>query len=484
MSPRAPGYIANFDSSAAMLRALANFLHGKDFPMLGVLPQPVAPAMKLVGAAVNRLPQFLSEQVYIWSGAAEGIASKRIHEASTDRIAEWMTALYPQRKYPAVMLGSSNGAVIHLCALAGIPWLPQTALVPVRRSGVDPDEPDQDMDWARPYAERFLAANPGVTLHHMFDPNQDRLMIQRMTYFRFKHRKLPPAYARFLEAVLEPGGTIFIVDCRLTWPTTQRGERHFFQFGAPGGATVAEYFRGGPRVSSYLSRYGSPKTRWEPPRPDGEAPEAEWGFEPAFGSDIARFANERGYRIQRITFPQPEDVTPLAADLYAWWNRQRGITERRLLVESFIVMEPYWTIRTGVVPYWMFFNSERSAVLLDRYLDERPAFEEIYATLFSHGVDSVGVAPIMTWRDLLRRATRHGTFVGVDESAYPRDFGVYTRYHSDLIRKIEARYPMPVPLPVDELERFLAENEGRYRVQWGGSETAYVNERTALRQCP
>jgi hypothetical protein len=72
----------------------------------------------------------------------------------------------------------------------------------------------------------------------------------------------------------------------------------------------------------------------------------------------------------------------------------------------------------------------------------------------------------------------------VDESAYPRDFGVYTRYHSDLIRKIEARYPMPVPLPVDELERFLAENEGRYRVQWGGSETAYVNERTALRQCP
>jgi hypothetical protein len=36
---------------------------------------------------------------------------KKIHEASTDRIAEWMTALYPQRKYPAVMLGSSNGAV-------------------------------------------------------------------------------------------------------------------------------------------------------------------------------------------------------------------------------------------------------------------------------------------------------------------------------------------------------------------------------------
>jgi hypothetical protein len=71
MSLRAPGYIANFDYSAAMLRALANFVHGKDFPMPGVLPKPVAPAMKLIGAAVNRLPQFLSEQVYIWSGAGK-----------------------------------------------------------------------------------------------------------------------------------------------------------------------------------------------------------------------------------------------------------------------------------------------------------------------------------------------------------------------------------------------------------------------------
>lgn len=28
--------IANFDSAAAMLRALGNFLHGKDFPGLGI----------------------------------------------------------------------------------------------------------------------------------------------------------------------------------------------------------------------------------------------------------------------------------------------------------------------------------------------------------------------------------------------------------------------------------------------------------------
>ncbi|MGQ0751734.1 MAG: hypothetical protein ACT4PS_14465 [Betaproteobacteria bacterium] len=443
--------------------------------MLGVLPNFMAPAMKLIGTAVNRLPRVLREQIYIWSGAAEGIAPKKIHEASTDRIADWMTRLYPARKYPAVMLGSSNGALIHLCAAAGIPWLPQTALVPVRRSGIPPDEPTADMQWAKPYARRFLDANPGVSLHHMFDPNQDQLMIRRMTYFRFKHLELPPAYARFLEQVLEPGGTIFIVDCRLTWPTTQCGDRHFFQFGAPGGATVAEYFQGGPRVAAYLSSHGSPRTRWNPPAVNGETPEAEWGFDPRFGSDIMHFARKRGYRVKRIAFSQPEDTTALVADLYAWWHRQRGISERRLLVESFIVMEPYWTIRTGAVPYWMFFNSEQSAAMLGHYLDERPGFAEIYAMLFSHGVESVGVAPIDTWRDLLRRATRRGRFVGVDESAYPRDFAVYTRYHSDLVRTIDARYPMPAPLSLDQIERFLAENNGRYPVQWGWDES--VSER-------
>jgi hypothetical protein len=32
-------YIADFDSAAAMLRALANDLHGRDFPLLGTMPR-------------------------------------------------------------------------------------------------------------------------------------------------------------------------------------------------------------------------------------------------------------------------------------------------------------------------------------------------------------------------------------------------------------------------------------------------------------
>jgi hypothetical protein len=197
-----------------MLRALANYLHGRDFPMLG-RPHWSAPVWKTVARAVARLPNELKEQVYIWSGRYEAIRPEKLHEARTDKIAEWVTGLYPKRKYPAIAVGSSNGALTHLWAALGVPWLPQTFLIPVARSGPHPDEPAQDIEWAKDWVPVFLEANPDVQLHHMHDPNQDRLMIQRMTYFRVKRLRVGEAYENFIRESLEPGGTIFIVECGL-----------------------------------------------------------------------------------------------------------------------------------------------------------------------------------------------------------------------------------------------------------------------------
>jgi hypothetical protein len=92
-------------------------------------------------------------------------------------------------------------------------------LVPVARSGPGPDEPLQDIEWAEKWARLFLQVNPDVELHHMHDPNQDRLMIQRMTNFRVKKLGLGPAYENFLRQFLEPGGTIFIIESLVTEPS-------------------------------------------------------------------------------------------------------------------------------------------------------------------------------------------------------------------------------------------------------------------------
>ncbi|MBI4497434.1 MAG: hypothetical protein HY689_06000 [Chloroflexi bacterium] len=462
----APRYVASFDSASAMLRALGRFLRGHDFPVLGLFPGWIAPMLEPVAAAINALPNHIREAIYIRSSAGEGIPQADTGLVRAEALSRWVVSEYPRRRYPAAMIGSSNGAGIHLCAALGIPWLPQTFLVPVQRSGVHPDEPQQDLALMDRSARALLAANPDLQLHHMHDPSQDRLTIQGMTYFRIKRRNLGETYERFLEETLEPGATLFLIECGLSWPTTQVDDRYLFQFGALGGPTTQEYFCGGPRVEDYLRRYQSYRRRWDPPPPNGDRPEAEWGFEPTLREDVERLARRRGYRIRRIIFEQPEDLSPLVADLYRWWYRQRGLHPNRLLVESFIVMEPWWALRTASAPFWMVFNTQPSADGLERYLEQTDPFDEIRMMLFSHGTDGIGVTPIARWRSLLRRARVQGSFVGMDEPAYPRDFATFVRYNRDLQRTIAARYPLPGPLALRQLDAFLEQTGDRYPVRW------------------
>jgi hypothetical protein len=456
--------VAKFDSATAMLRALAGFLHGRDFPMLGGRAQAEPLAAGLLGL-VNRLPEGLRERLYGYGGWSEAAPPAKLASVQSEELAGWVVGHYPRWRYPAVLAGSSNGAVVHLGAALGIPWLPQTLLLPVRQRGIHPDEPADDLRAMIEPARALLAANPDLALHHMHDANQDRLMIQRMTYFRVKRLRLGTAYQQFLTDTLEPGGTIFLVESTLSWPTTKVGERHLFQQGALGGATVQEVHQGGQRVADYLRRYGSHRRRWNPPAPDADRPEAEWGFQPALGEDVERFASEQGYRVRRIIFRQPEDLSPLVADLYRDWYRRRGIPVGRLLVESFILLEPWLALATGSVPFWLVFNTEPSLAAIHRYLDATDPFDEIRMSLFSHGVESVGLPTIDQWRSVLHRAGKIGSFLGVDEQAFPRDFATMARYHQALAR-VRKRYPMPPPLSLEDLDAFLHRREQRYAVHW------------------
>jgi hypothetical protein len=56
--------------------------------------------------------------------------------------------------------------------------------------------------------------------HHMHDANQDRLLIQRMTYFRVKRLCLGEAYAQFLEESLAPGSTVILAERQIHRPAT------------------------------------------------------------------------------------------------------------------------------------------------------------------------------------------------------------------------------------------------------------------------
>jgi hypothetical protein len=460
MSPSPPPGIANFDSASAMLRALAHFLHGKDFPGLG---QPRL--LQYPASLADWLPRWLRQEVFARVGASEGVPAHAAGQVSTAAIAEWFASLYPQRPYPAVAIGSSNGALVHLCAALGIPWLPQTLLTLIRHDGqVHQDDAAAAMVWARPAARAFLAANPGIALHHMHDPAQDRLMLAYIAYFRSKYLRLPQAYRAFIGRWLAPGGIILVSECPRRWPTSRLGDRYTFQFGALGGPSEHEYFHGGERVEAYLRRYRSPWQQWKPPPADGRDPEAEWGFEPALGEDIAALAREHGYRILRLIFDDPDDLGPPVADFHRAWYRQPRRGVERLLIGSFILVEPYWTLRLRAVPLWLKFPVEPSLRLARRYLARAETFDEVHLMLFAHGVESVGLPPIRAWQDLLRQARRGGSLLGVNPRAYPAHFGVYGRYQRAL-RRIAERRPLPPPISLEGFEQFLAASDASYAVR-------------------
>jgi hypothetical protein len=459
---RAARFIARFDSASASLQAVASYLHGKDFTGLGIFrwSRGVVPL-------VNRLPPAWRQRLYRLGAWREGVPPAHLGRLRSEALAQWAVRQYPRRQYPAIMLGSSNGAAVHLCCALGIPWLPQTLLVPVRRPRTHPDDIGYVVEATRDLAQELLQANPDLLLHQMHDPNQDRLMCQEMAYFRVKRRALGATYQQFIEETLLPGGTLLLLECHLPWPTTQLAERHVFQLGGLGGLPAEEYLSGSKRVAAFLRRMGSPYQRWAPPAPDGERPEAEWGFAPELREAVASLARRQGYRLQRLSFQHPQDFSPFVADLYRWWYGQQGVPGQRLVGESFALLDPWWPLHTGSVPYWTFFAVEPAAAQLEHYLRTTEPYDDIYLTLFSHGIESIGIAPVARWRSVLAHARQQRGFLGVDEAAFPRDFAVFVRYYSAL-RQLPAVAPPSMPLSLEQLETFVQQAGHRYAVTCHG----------------
>ena len=450
-----PQFVANFDSATAMVRALGASLRGEPFSAMGE-----SPLLKLPVRHADVLPWKLRRALYIFSGWQESRPEKQVPDMDIGKIDRWTVEEYPQRQYPAVAIGSSNGAANHLWSLLGIPWLPQTSLVPIRQS-VHPDEPKEAMRLGLEPGRELLERNPDVQLHHMHDANQDRLMIRTMTYFRVKRRRLSAAYEQWLAEHLPPGGTLYVVDCEQDWGVHRVNDRHVFQHGAVGGATEQEFHEGSERITEYLERHDSPHRRWDGPEVTERMPEAEWGFEKSLMHDLRRIAAERRYRIVRLRFPEPQSLSPLVADFWREQYRKRGIPGNRLAASSFALMEPHWTLRTGSVPFWMEFNMQPSLDAVLAYLDDREPFDDIGLMLFQHGVEAPGLPSADAWEEVLRRARRHGRWLGTTPEEFPKDFAQFAKY-DDALKAWPARHPVPGPLPPRVFEEFVDAADGRY----------------------
>jgi hypothetical protein len=425
--------VALFDSATAMVSALSAALRGETFPHLG--------SSALYGRAVRaagRLPWPLLRQIYARIGAAEGVDPARLGDVDLAAVARWLTEQYPRRRYPAAFVGSSNGAVTHLAAAIGAPWLPGTVLVPVGRVG-DPERPVDAMRFGERYAPALLQRNPDVVLHHMHDQEQDELMVARMTYFRTKWRALPAAYGEFLDAALLPDAPVIVVDDRSSWPVVRVNERHVFQAGAQGGLDPEDYLH-----------------RPHTPTADDHAPEAEWGAEPEFTGAVIEWCRRAGRRVVVLTTPGPQQLAHPVATVLRQWYRARNQADDQLLVPTFILGDPWLTLNLGAVPFWAFFSVEPARHALENHLASSDPYGVVRFLLFQHGTDSAGIARPEDWARTVQKYGARADFLGLDTDKFPHDIGFLGRYGPALNRLPRARRLWP-PLNVDEALRGLAE---------------------------
>jgi hypothetical protein len=458
--------VVQFDSSAALLKALASYLHSESFFDVGMTEKN---APKWAGPAVNKIPSKLRTIFYSWSGWFDAMPADHLKDVRSEDISKWTVSLFPGIKYDGIMFGVSNGAAIHICSALGIPWLPQTYLIAVKRF-MHPDEIVKDIEWGKSVIHPFLEANPQLNVVQMHDPVQDRLMVQKMGYFRIKRRELGETFKKFIRESLNANAPLITVECRYPWLQYKAGDRHFFQLGGFGAMDAKEYLHGSDRVRKFLSKVNSSVDEWNMRDLAGEMrehPEGEWGFEPEILDDIAALARENNIPLKRLVFDNPEGLSDFTADLYRWWYEKRGMPSTRLIIENFGLIVPYDIIRTASVPFWLAFNTQPSYEKIKAYLRTDRRFEEIFLMLMSNGVtEGIGLNSIEAWREVLKYAKSKGDFIGVDENEYPMDFGTFLKYDDDLLKKIKDSYPPPEPLSLPELEQFIEETKGRYSVEW------------------
>ncbi|KAL4994921.1 hypothetical protein BDV10DRAFT_175762 [Aspergillus recurvatus] len=193
------------------------------------------------------------------------------------------------------------------------------------------------------------------------------------------------------------------------------------------------------------------------------------------------FAKENGFQIKYLDYDHPEDASPLVADAY----RQRQERLRRptdsILVESFVVMEPWLSIRYNLTPFWTVFSIKPSLERLQEYLESRrgvgKGFRDGFMFLFCSGVHSIGLAAMDEWKELLechfasndagkQSGRRTKLLLWTDEKAFPKDFAFPSRYQTELAAAVskDAQYVMAPNLPLAEFEQYIMQTAHRHKV--------------------
>jgi hypothetical protein len=429
--------VERFDSGTRVVREVAEALTDEGQSILECYPWGSRMFLGLVALFPPRTRIALIEWGMRLSVGHDAVDAARL---DVDSLPRWCVDQYPKgdRLYEAIVVGSPNGAVAHLAALLGAPFLTTSFGLTFRHPTIDAEDHLAYLESSRALVDSILAANEGTGFELIvhYDPLHDRSLVEVVDFVRVKLRELPTCYREFIERHLAPGGRLVIIDCAYAWPQYELRDRVTLQVGGLGGVPPETFLE-----------------QWPFELPVSTRRESEWGCPEPFASAAAEFAADRGIESVEISFEHPWDYSLLAHDAYLVCEGVRG---RSLVIDCFNHLNPRTNVETGIPALWLPFNTEEGLALVEEALSGE-AFDRIRFAILPSFAESPDTAPLGPWIDLL---SRYGEveLVGIDPKRFPADPLAPFRFVDRMNELGESeRLDRPLRLEVEDLVSLLSD---------------------------
>ncbi|XBP96621.1 hypothetical protein VK199_06155 [Micromonospora sp. CCTCC AA 2012012] len=426
--------VAVGSTARVLVAATARALRGDDCADLGH-PTPLS---RFTGA-----PEPVRRAAAARAVGRVALTPAQTAEVDAERVARWIVAQYPHRRWPAVVLGSPHGAAAHLAVALGTPWLPAGFELTVHWNRGAVDRPQAALDHGAALATRLLAGNPDVHVRQVHCPASRGALTGATVALAVRWRTLPAAYRRFLADRLDPGAPVLLLHDARTWPLLDDGRGHSFQVGCPAsGLDPVDFHPDAPALRQVLRAAGGDGRHWTPPQVTTPQGDAEHGVESGFDQAAQEWTGRTGHPLHRVRVPHPDALSAAVADLYRGWLRRGGKTGNRLVVECGRLLDPWQVLRAGLVPYWCENATRRRVEAVEWWLASSEPFSSVDVLPEPPGVRSPALAGLPQWLAVAgfgrrRRALDRGCARGYPVSSVP------TRRATEVLRN--QPYDLPVP---------------------------------------
>jgi hypothetical protein len=148
-------------------------------------------------------------------------------------------------------------------------------------------------------------------------------------------------------------------------------------------------------------------------------PESEWGSEPGLGEALQSLADEEGFQFHMISGMDPHAFSVLAYHAHAKHYAIQGRPPQGVVVETFTQYDPGLTLRAGLLPLWLIFNTTDS---LEFLRSQAAGFPEDLPIFFSALVTLSRTPDMVPWGQWIQALSSFDTRnIGARPHRYPED---------------------------------------------------------------